>query len=882
MKAPPRWLPSEACRPFVGEAPVFYPTSEEFEDTLAYINSIRSIVEAYGICKIVPPPSWAPPCPLKDKKVWEQTEFSTRIQYVDLLQNREPLRKKQRKRKRRRHFNSKSRRRAHPEHSQSNNASDSEEKFGFKSGPNFTLETFKQFADEFKNSYFRLEGPQDHCTETRQDKWCLPSVDDIEGEYWRIVEQPTDEVEVYYGADLETGTWGSGFPKESSSPTDSEINQYLKSGWNLNNLSRLPGSVLRFEEVDISGVVVPWLYIGMCFSSFCWHVEDHHLYSMNYMHWGEPKVWYGVPGRRASEFESTMRKHLPDLFEEQPDLLNELVTQLSPTVLKSEGVPVYRVVQNSGEFVLTSPRGYHSGFNCGFNCAEAVNVAPVDWLQNGLGAVELYSTQRRKTSLSHDKLLLAAVGKAVLSLWEISALKKENSENLRWKNVCGKDGMLTNIVKARVGLEEKRYDNLPLLMRFQKMDNDFDPKMERECFYCFYDLHLSAACCCCSEGKFACLKHANRLCRCDVENRFVLVRYTIDELNTWIKALEDCKDALEACVSYGFDMLEKGDRYGIDDPSEKSAKPKTDAKQIGSDCGSSMSGVASDHSPSPRLIDLVDSSSNPHAEQRLDVVVEPINLGSVDSVAGKLMCRKDAIFPRGYKSQVKFFNCCNPLVKSSYTSEIIDAGPLGYIFKVSLEEPPHETFVSASAEKCWEMVLHRLNHEIALLGRSGNQELPPLQTSINGLEMFGFLSPAILEAIEALDPQHHCTEYWNNKFLHKELTSAAGNKYSLGTRGGEGLEMGNGGVQGVGKEAEPEQEEAKAGLGKGESSSCLIGREEEEEVRRVMRRLMKKADGEEMGTLQKIMRQGSTSTAWRVAIETLTEEAEERKATCSK
>ena len=54
-------------------------------------------------------------------------------------------------------------------------------------------------------------------------------------------------------------------------------------------------------------------------------MEDHHLYSLNYMHWGEPKVWYGVPGSHASALEDAMRKHLPDLFEEQPDLLNELV-----------------------------------------------------------------------------------------------------------------------------------------------------------------------------------------------------------------------------------------------------------------------------------------------------------------------------------------------------------------------------------------------------------------------------------------------------------------------------------------------------------------------------------------------------------------------------
>ena len=58
------------------------------------------------------------------------------------------------------------------------------------------------------------------------------------------------------------------------------------------------------------------------------HDEDHHLHSLNYHHWGEPKVWYGVPGSHASALEDAMRKNLPDLFEEQPHLLNELVIYL--------------------------------------------------------------------------------------------------------------------------------------------------------------------------------------------------------------------------------------------------------------------------------------------------------------------------------------------------------------------------------------------------------------------------------------------------------------------------------------------------------------------------------------------------------------------------
>lgn len=59
------------------------------------------------------------------------------------------------------------------------------------------------------------------------------------------------------------------------------------------------------------------------------HVEDHHLYSLNYMHWGDPKVWYGVPGNGAGKLEEAMRKHLPNLFQEQPDLLHKLVSSFA-------------------------------------------------------------------------------------------------------------------------------------------------------------------------------------------------------------------------------------------------------------------------------------------------------------------------------------------------------------------------------------------------------------------------------------------------------------------------------------------------------------------------------------------------------------------------
>jgi [histone H3]-trimethyl-L-lysine4 demethylase len=95
---------------------------------------------------------------------------------------------------------------------------------------------------------------------------------------------------------------------------------------------------------------------------------------------GEPKTWYGVPGASAPEFEEAMKSKAPELFENQSDLLHQLVTIMNPNLLMERGVPVFRTDQHAGEFVITFPRSYHAGFNQGYNFAEAVNFAPADWV----------------------------------------------------------------------------------------------------------------------------------------------------------------------------------------------------------------------------------------------------------------------------------------------------------------------------------------------------------------------------------------------------------------------------------------------------------------------------------------------------------------------
>ena len=63
-----------------------------------------------------------------------------------------------------------------------------------------------------------------------------------------------------------------------AAPTAASRAEYVASPWNLNRLPTVGGSLLRLLDADVSGVMVPWVYVGHLFSTFAWHNEDHHLY----------------------------------------------------------------------------------------------------------------------------------------------------------------------------------------------------------------------------------------------------------------------------------------------------------------------------------------------------------------------------------------------------------------------------------------------------------------------------------------------------------------------------------------------------------------------------------------------------------------------------
>ncbi|CEH16103.1 DNA-binding protein jumonji/RBP2/SMCY, contains JmjC domain [Ceraceosorus bombacis] len=344
--------------------------------------------------------------------------------------------------------------------------------------------------------------------------------DDVEREFWRLIEDPNETVEVEYGADIHSTAHGSALPTLETCP----LSSYARDGWNLNNLPILSGSLLRYIKSDISGMTVPWIYVGMMFSTFCWHNEDHYTYSINYQHWGDTKTWYGIPGVDAQKFEEAMRRAAPDLFETSPDLLFQLVTMMSPAKLKREGVRVYACDQRANELVITFPKAYHSGFNQGFNLNEAVNFALPDWLDRDLECVQRYQRFSKQPVFSHDEL--------VVTIYQHSQV----TETAMWLHSA-----FAEVVNREISGRKALRDRLVMLEE-EVYDKD-RPEKDTQCTHCKCFCYLAQVT---TEGttSIACLDHVEEVHGSDVtEKRLLRMRFSDDNLESMLVKVSERAEA---------------------------------------------------------------------------------------------------------------------------------------------------------------------------------------------------------------------------------------------------------------------------------------------------------------------------------------------------
>uniref|UniRef100_A0A8C1QKF3 [histone H3]-trimethyl-L-lysine(9) demethylase n=1 Tax=Cyprinus carpio TaxID=7962 RepID=A0A8C1QKF3_CYPCA len=215
------------------------------------------------------------------------------------------------------------------------------------------------------------------------DKFCNPryaDFDELERKFWKnLTFNPP-----LYGADV------------SGTLYDPDVTE-----WNIGRLNTILDMVERESGITIKGVNTPYLYFGMWKSTFAWHTEDMDLYSINYLHFGEPKSWYIVPPEHGKRLERLAKGFFPGSAQSCEAFLRHKMTLISPSILRKYGIPFEKVTQEAGQFIVTFPYGYHAGFNHGFNCAESTNFATQRWINYGKLAT-LCSCRKDMVKISMD------------------------------------------------------------------------------------------------------------------------------------------------------------------------------------------------------------------------------------------------------------------------------------------------------------------------------------------------------------------------------------------------------------------------------------------------------------------------------------------------
>ncbi|XP_008825777.1 lysine-specific demethylase 4C isoform X2 [Nannospalax galili] len=152
-------------------------------------------------------------------------------------------------------------------------------------------------------------------------KYCTPrylDYEDLERKYWKNL----TFVAPIYGADINGSIYDEGVHE-----------------WNIAHLNTVLDVVEEECGISIEGVNTPYLYFGMWKTTFAWHTEDMDLYSINYLHFGEPKSWYAIPPEHGKRLERLAQGFFPSSSQGCDAFLRHKMTLISPSVLKKYGIP---------------------------------------------------------------------------------------------------------------------------------------------------------------------------------------------------------------------------------------------------------------------------------------------------------------------------------------------------------------------------------------------------------------------------------------------------------------------------------------------------------------------------------------------------------------
>ncbi|KAM3137744.1 hypothetical protein pb186bvf_010164 [Paramecium bursaria] len=358
----------------------------------------------------------------------------------------------------------------------------------------YTYDNFQRYANQFSDIY-DSQGRRESANDLRHN----------EQEFWSIVDNPDnyEDVEVEYAADLPVTKYSSGFQEDQLG--------------NFCHLNKKKGSIFQVmnEKTELSGITIPWLYLGMKFSTFCWHCEDLFLNSVNYMHAGAPKTWYAVPPSHNKKFQELFKKMYSEQLKHNPKLLYDTVCQISPVDLVRNGIQVLTTDQKAGELILTFGATFHAGFSHGFNCSEAVNIAPVQWLDEYDKAVQEYRENGnfKKVCFPLEWILIELIQK-----------REQAQMDFGWTKIHEKfKQLVTKEINIRKKIVEL-YENVKII-EYGNKNEKYDRGVCKICTHYMFMSHIQCGKCI----KKGCTQHYS-VCACEKPKIFMYIRYTEEEL----------------------------------------------------------------------------------------------------------------------------------------------------------------------------------------------------------------------------------------------------------------------------------------------------------------------------------------------------------------
>ena len=310
----------------------------------------------------------------------------------------------------------------------------------------------------------------------------------------------------------------------------------------LESLSNHRESLLRHDLIGkISGVNTSMIYVGAAFSFFPWHYEDNMLYSLNYHHEGDSKTWYGISNADAPKFETITSKNLfPEISGKEPHHVWAKSSLIEPSVLIRRGVKVVSCVQNAGDFILTSPGGYHQGFCHGYCFAEALNWAPLSWFPYAIAAAKFYREIAFPAAvISMDQLLL-------------SCARELGSKRPKSRSVA----LLSTVGTSSLAFLRTLYDHVQALSELGIRIMNIQPaeQVSIRCDYCQHLCHVAYASLCdpqdSSKVGVCCLDHIiyhHAAWDIDLNNVCIHMREDLGDIPEMVKELTERLSTAPSC-----------------------------------------------------------------------------------------------------------------------------------------------------------------------------------------------------------------------------------------------------------------------------------------------------------------------------------------------